>query len=117
MDLITYCPDIDNLRKNIRNNPSPTFYIDEESENMKMIGGCHIPVKYNKNETLCIVRGHNQEVLESYGLQILGYVSGNQYNFNDKDSQYIYERVRDQKTFTDEFGTEYTESYKIGVIA
>ncbi len=117
MDLITYCPAIDTMRLTIAANPSTTFYIDEESDAIKMLGGCHIPVKYNGNETLCVVRGHEGTVLEAFGLQILGHVSNGDYIFNDQASQDTYERVRDQQTFTDEDGKEYIEHYKIGLIA
>ncbi len=117
MDLITYCPAIDTMRLTIAANPSTTFYIDEESDAIKMLGGCHIPVKYNGNETLCVVRGHSSEDLEAFGLEILGYVANGDYTFKDEASKATYERVRNQQTHTDEDGNEYTESYKIGVIA
>ena len=117
MDLITYCPALDAMRTAIRANPNPTFFIEEESEDIKMKGGCHIPVKYNGNETLCVVRGHSSEALEAFGLEVLGYVANGDYTFKDEASKATYERVRNQQTHTDEDGYEYTESYKIGVIA
>ena len=117
MDLITYCPAIDKMRLIIKDNPKPIFNINEESEKITMIDGCHIPVKYNGNETLSVVRGHSSTALEAFGLEVLGYVAGNDYTFKDEASKATYERVRNQQTHTDEDGNEYTESYKIGVIA
>ncbi len=120
MDLITYCPAIDAMRIAIRANPTPTFYIDDEeggTDDIKMKGGCHIPVKYHGNETICVVRGHAAADLQSHGLQILGYVACGEYEFVDDVAKATYERVRNQQTFTDEDGNQYLEHYKIGLIA
>jgi hypothetical protein len=116
MDFISYCSDIVALRILILSNPDPIFAIDKEGT--IKIKTVQTPVKVNDNESLSIVSGFTQEQLESHGLFCLGTVDENgDYNFFSDEDKATYERVRNQKKFSDEDGNEFTESYKIGVIA
>lgn len=123
MQYVTYVENVIDMKsaclkiaKDSRHPLNTLFTIDSNSNLRFNVN--KVRVHYNGVETLCCVSGVSREAIESSGvISVIGHTDGDQYIFDSKELEAIYDRVRGDLNRVDDDGVKWKEPRFIGVIA
>ncbi len=76
-----------------------------------------IPVKYNENESICLVKILDSDVDRINSIKRLGVCVDKEYIFDSEECEAIYDRVNGPLEFTDSEGEKHFKPKIIGVFA
>lgn len=119
IDLITYVEDINLFKEEGERIGGDLFTVDDGNISFNTV---KIPVHYNGNESVCLVRVASAEVISGIdSLKIIGECVGGEYVFYSERDRETYERIYNTEAviFEGEDGeqVEYTPPYMMGVFA
>jgi hypothetical protein len=116
-DIILYIPDLEAFRfegQSLALKRDPLFSFD----NGKLVYNIErIPVCYNGNESVCLVKGLDSDVERLSSVKILGTCINKKYIFDTPECEVIYDRVIGPLEVTDNEVGKYYKPKIIGVFA
>lgn len=116
-DIIVYIPDLEVFRSEsaklaFNNDPLLSFIDGKLIFNVEKI-----PVKYNENESICLVKILDSDIDRLNSIERLGICVDKEYIFDSEECEAVYDRVNGPLEFTDSYGEKHFKPKIIGVFA